>query len=106
MQPAGLILSIRKAVRACRKWGLPLHLIKIDVSKAFDTVSQVQLAAMVEQKVGVQGGRPWEARLWTDMLMIRVINVSLEDEIHRVEHPTECAKARGPFRGNDTSDPQ
>ena len=42
-----LILAIRKAVRTCREWWLPIHLIKIDVAKAFDTASQVQLASIV-----------------------------------------------------------
>ena len=84
-QPAELILSIRKAVRTCREWGLPLHLVKIDVAKAFDTVSQAQLAILVEQQVGVRGGRPWEARLWTDMLMNERICVSMANETHDVQ---------------------
>ena len=85
MQPAELILSIRRAIRTCREWRLPLHLIKIDVSKAFDTVSQIQLAALVEQKVGNHGGKPWEARLWIDMLVNSSINVQLENETQKVE---------------------
>ena len=84
-QPAELILTIRKAARTCREWGLPLHVIKIDVSKAFDSVSQTQLAAMVERKVGVQGGRPWEARLLINVLVSRVLNVAVDDEILSVE---------------------
>ena len=55
------------------------------MSKAFDTVSQVQLAAMVEQKVGIHGARPWEARLWIDVLANSSISVTLEDEIQQVE---------------------
>ena len=83
-RPAELILSIRKAVRTCREWGLPLHLIKIDVAKAFDTASQVHLASMVEQQVGLRGGRPWEARAWIDLLANDCLSVSVADEIHGV----------------------
>ena len=84
-QPAELILTIRKAVRTCREWGLPLHLIKLDVAKAFDSVSQAHLAALVERKVAIEGGRPWEARLWLDLLVNRSIKVAVEDEVQEVE---------------------
>ena len=84
-QPAELILSTRKAVRTCREWGLPLHLIKVDVAKAFDTISQVQLASMVEQQVGLRGGRPWEARAWIDLLSNDLLRVAAADEVHGVE---------------------
>ena len=79
---AELILTLRKAARTCREWGLPLHVIKIDVSKAFDSISQAQLAVLVEQKVGLQGGRPWEARLLIDVLVTRRINIAVGEEIH------------------------
>ena len=84
-QPAELILSIRKAVRTCREWQLPLHLIKVDVAKAFDTASQTHLAALVERQVGERGERPWEARAWIDMLANEVINVAVEKEVLEVE---------------------
>ena len=84
-QPAELILSIRKAVRTCREWGLPLHLVKVDVAKVFDTVSQTQLAALVEQQVAVRAGLPWEARLWIDLLTNDEIKVMLEEEVLPVE---------------------
>ena len=99
MQPAELILSIRKAVRTCREWGLPLRLIKIDVSKAFDAVSQVQLATMVEEKVGTYGARPCKARRWLDLLMNSSINVSLENETHHGwSRLMACGKARRTHR--------
>ena len=84
-QPAELILSIRKAVRTCREWQLPLHLVKVDVAKAFDTASQTHLAALVEQQVGERGERPWEARAWIDMLANEMINVAVEKEVLEVE---------------------
>ena len=70
-------------MRTCRE--LPLHLVKIDLAKAFDTVSQVQLAALVEQKVGLRAQRPWEARLRIDMLANEHLHVALADEIHSME---------------------
>ena len=84
-QPAELILSIRKAVRTCREWGLPLHLVKVDVAKAFDTVSQPHLAALVEKQVGELGGRPWEARLWIDLLTNDEIRVHFDGDTHVVQ---------------------
>ena len=84
-QPAELILSIRKAVRTCREWQLPLHLVKVDVAKAFDTASQIQLAALVEQQVGERGGRPWEARAWIDMLANERMQVVVANEVQEVE---------------------
>ena len=84
-QPAELILSIRKAVRTCREWGLPLHLVKVDVAKAFDTVLQTQLAALVESQVGQRGGRPWEARLWIDLLTNDEIRVHFDGDTHEVQ---------------------
>ena len=84
-QPAELILSIRKAARTCREWQLPLHIVKVDVAKAFDTASQAHLAALVEQQVGERGGRPWEAKAWIDILANEVINVTVEKEALEVE---------------------
>ena len=72
-------------MRTCREWGLPLHLVKIDVAKAFDTISQVQLAKLVEQQVGVRGKLPWESRLWIDLLTNEQIRVTVADEVHCME---------------------
>ena len=72
-QPTELVLAIRKAFRTSKEWGLPFHLVKIDVAKAFESVDQVCMAKLVADNVGREGNKPWEALLWVDML----VNTSL-----------------------------
>ena len=81
-QAPELILLLRKAVSTAKAWSIPIHIAKIDVSKAFDSVSKVSLAEAVCQKLG----RAWpsEARLWVDLLENRELSVQVQGREYHV----------------------
>ena len=78
--------------------GVPTWIVKLDIQKAFDSVSQVSMAQLIARKVGGmededQGGghpphnlaQPWEARLWTSLLQARSLHISTGDHVTFVE---------------------
>ena len=73
-QAAELILLLRRAIRVSKEWNVPFHILKVDVSKAFDTVSQPALSATIGDKLAPLG-LAWEARLWVDLVENRELEV-------------------------------
>ena len=55
--------------------GIPLCIVKLDVAKAFDSISQLYIGKLIADKVENQGGMPWEALLW--MQLIRADTITL-----------------------------
>ena len=74
-QAVELILGMRKLLRAAKDWGDTLYVVKLDVAKAFDSISQLHMGKLIADKVGTQGGMPWEALLW--MQLIRADTITL-----------------------------
>ena len=50
-QASELLTTIRRMTRMSRDWGLNLWILKIDIRKAFDTIKQTSVAAMVASKL-------------------------------------------------------
>ena len=65
---------MRRAIRVSKEWNVPFHILKVDVSKASDTVSQPALSATIRDKLAPQG-LAWEARLWVDLVENRELDV-------------------------------
>ena len=74
-QAVELILGVRKLLRAAKDWGDTLYIVKLNVAKAFDSISQLHMGKLIADKVGTQGGMPWEALLW--MQLIRADTITL-----------------------------
>ena len=49
-------------------WGKPVLVLKLDIRKAFDSVVQARLGGYIFNRIAVFGGRPWEARLWVQLV--------------------------------------
>ncbi|CAE7730219.1 unnamed protein product, partial [Symbiodinium sp. CCMP2456] len=77
-QGTELILTLRKVARMARDWGGHFWIIKLDLQKAFDSVAQTSLAALVEERVGPN--HPWEARLWLALLQARELVLGVGGE--------------------------
>ena len=60
-----LLTTIRRMARMARDW-FSLWILKIDIRKAFDTIKQTSVAAMVASKL--QQTHPWEARAWLSII--------------------------------------
>ena len=56
-----MLLAIRKIMRMARDWGGPFFLVKVDVTKAFDTTSQASM------------------RLWVALLHAAELNIQIGD---------------------------
>ena len=78
-QPADLILTLRKLVRGSKEWQLPLHIIKLDVTKAFDSTHQETVGTVIQQRLG-EAGRHWESRLWLHVIQSRALHVEVSQE--------------------------
>ena len=50
-QASELLTTIRMMTRMSRDWGFNLWILKIDIRKAFDTIKQTSVAAMVASKL-------------------------------------------------------
>ena len=90
-QAPELILLLRRAIRISKEWDLPTHIAKIDVSKAFDSVSQVSIAETIRDKL-THHGWAWEARLWVDIVENTSIAVRAQETTHYI--PQTSGKAR------------
>ena len=66
------------------------HIAKVDVSKIFDSVSQVNLAETIRDKLGWV----WEARLRVDPVENRCIEVQAQGVAHSIPRQTESDRAR------------
>ena len=49
-------------------WGKPIFVLKLDIRKAFHSVTQARLGEFIVDRIAVQGGMPWEARLWLQLV--------------------------------------
>ena len=95
-QGVELLAILRRVVRMAKDWGVPTWMVKLDIQKAFDSVSQVSMAQLIARKVGGMSenpggctrphvGLPWEARLWTSLLQARSLHIATGDHITYVE---------------------
>ena len=74
-QAEELILVLRKITRVGADWRLPTWIAKLDVKKAFDSVYQQNLGALVGHWIGERGGQPWEAHAWLALLEADEVNI-------------------------------
>ena len=95
-QGVELLAILRRVVRMAKDWGVATWIVKLDIQKAFDSVSQVSMAQLIARKVGgmsedpgdngrPHAGLPWEARLWTSLLQARSLHIATGDHITHVE---------------------
>ena len=95
-QATELILLLRRVVRICKERDIPLHVVKVDVSKAFDPVSQPAVAEAIRDKLTGRG-LAWEARLWVDLVENR------ELEVHSQGQPRPIPQTNGVRQGSPDS---
>ena len=55
-QAVELILGIRKLLRAAKDWEDALYIVKLDVAKEFDSISQLHMGRLIADRVGDRGG--------------------------------------------------
>ena len=55
------------------------YVLKLDIEKAFDTVIQSNMGELVMRKVAVEGGMPWEARGWMQLIRSEKLTISTGD---------------------------
>ena len=80
-QSVELILALRRLAQQAHEWREKFWIIKLDVRKAFDSVSQQYLSTLVADKVG--DTLPWEARAWLQVIGARGFSVAFgEDTLH------------------------
>ena len=65
-QASELLVILRRMARMARDWGFHLWILKVDIRKAFDTIKQTSVAAMVANKL--HHTHPWEARTWLSII--------------------------------------
>ncbi|CAE7547148.1 unnamed protein product [Symbiodinium natans] len=87
-QAEELILVLRKVTRVGMDWKLPTWIVKLDVKKAFDSVYQQNMGAMIAYWVGEVGGQPWEAHAWMALLEADVVNLFVGGEKTSIEQTT------------------
>ena len=68
-QSVELILALRRLAQQAHEWRETFWIIKLDVRKAFDSISQQYLSTLVAEKV--RDRLPWEARAWLQVLGAR-----------------------------------
>ena len=80
-QSVELILALRRLAQQAHEWREKFWIIKLDVRKAFDSISQQYLSTLVADKVG--DTLPWEARAWLQVIGARGFSVAFgEDTLH------------------------
>ena len=60
-------------------WGPKIFVLKLDIEKAFDTVIQSNMGELVVRKVAVDGGLPWEARGWMQLIRSDKLTIATEE---------------------------
>ncbi|CAE7277276.1 unnamed protein product [Symbiodinium sp. CCMP2592] len=76
-QSVELILALRRLAQQSREWQERFWIIKLDVRKAFDSISQTYLGDLIATKLG--DALPWEARTWLQLIGAREFHVVLGD---------------------------
>ena len=77
-QTGEVIFALRRISRMALDWGKPAYVLKLDIRKAFDSVVQARLGELIFQRVAVQGGKPWEARLWLQLVQCEELLVQTD----------------------------
>ena len=76
-----LIYVLKRLARVSSDWGLTLFVLELDLEKAFDTVVQGQMGEMVLQKIAIEGGAPWEARAWLQLIQSSSMQISTDSNV-------------------------
>ena len=87
-QAEELLLLIRRLMQTAEEWHIPFWVVKLDIRKAFDSVYQQSLGAMVAYHVGEKGGMPWEAHAWLSLLQSQRITVAAGGKLVDIEQTT------------------
>ena len=96
-QSTELIYVLRRVVRMSKDWGETTFIVKLDIQKAFDSVSQPAMADIVYRKIAVEAQLPWEANLWIDIIQARELHIAVGDAI------TIVAQSNGVRQGSPDS---
>ena len=98
-----------------KDWGVGTWIVKLDIQKAFDSVSQISMAKLIAHTVGGlppdpqnnttggqgtqhPGDQPWEARLWTSLLEARSLHIATGGD-----HVTHVTQTNGVRQGSPDS---
>ncbi|CAE7305788.1 unnamed protein product [Symbiodinium sp. CCMP2592] len=79
--------------RTAHDWGIPMYIAKLDIRKAFDSIYQEALAEQIAKDVGEDGGAPWEARAWVQLLTPEKSPSTFAGKTSWWTRPTEYDKA-------------
>ena len=77
-QSVELIMALRRLAQQAHEWREKFWIIKLDVRKAFDSISQQYLSTLVKVKIG--DTLPWEARAWLQVIGARGFRVAFGEE--------------------------
>ena len=100
-QGVELLAVLRRVVRMAKDWGVGTWIVKLDIQKAFDSVSQISMAKLIAHEVGGPptnsqdsnagdpGGQPWEAQT-TSLLEARSLHIATGGD-----HITQVAQTNG-----------
>ena len=78
-QTQELIYILRRLGRMSADWGLVLFILILDIAKAFDTVIQSNMGELVMRNVAIEGGLPWEARAWTQLIRSDKLTIATDE---------------------------
>ena len=82
-QPAEFLWSALQVVQLAKEWKKDAYTLKLDIRKAFDTVSRFRLAQKVIQSK--ESNSPYEVRCLLRMLMSREVVLSLPWGEHAID---------------------
>ena len=77
-QTGEVIFALRRISRMALDWGKPVYVLKLDIRTAFDSVIQARLGELLFQRLAVEGGKPWEARLWLQLVQCETLLVQTD----------------------------
>ena len=66
-QPGDYVWSMQRLCQLAYEWGVPIAMVKIDISKAFDMISRVTLGKMILHRLGRL--HPQECRMFLTYLL-------------------------------------
>ncbi|CAE7696392.1 unnamed protein product, partial [Symbiodinium necroappetens] len=100
-QSVELIMALRRLAQQAHEWREKFWIIKLDVRKAFDSISQQYLSTLVTEKVG--DTLPWEARAWLQVIGARgfsadspsLFSAGIGEAIDQVIQDMEAHEIRG-----------
>ena len=77
-QTGEVIFALRRISRMALDWGKPIYVLKLDIRKACDSVVQARLGDLLFERLAVKGGKPWEARLWLQLVQCETLLVQTD----------------------------